>query len=425
MVAVAATTPIELPEEILAELNRPLDELRAEQQPSENRASSGAPGPALSKPLELPLEMLEQAVENVNNPGGRGKRPDSGRTGRALLIAGGVFVLLLTAFLTSPAWLSRTPTISPEARAARDEALALLRRDDAASKEEALSRLRALSAANPQNVELLAEVGVALAMHLDDIQVRVVTLRARVERLKSELSRLRTAQTPANWQSLANTMSEELAAQERILTPLEERGTVLSKDAVQVLKQLVAAPEKEAREHALARLRARALMTGVMGGGDASTMAVQLAQAELRDWSSLTMAEYVLNTATPSEKNVEQAFEALGRMREADNTFLRVYVLEARIALLRKDPATARTLLDTVITLNPKHELAQQLHVYAEELEQQAAEPKTTPVPESPEAPAPESPEAPATETPPAPEATPTAGLETPPAPTPETSPSP
>ncbi|REG22820.1 hypothetical protein ATI61_11825 [Archangium gephyra] len=407
MVAVAAHTPIELPEEILEQLNRPIDELRAEAS-AENKASAvGAPGP--SKPLELPLEMLEQAVESVNNPGGRKKRPEPGGKNRALFIAGGVLVLLLTAFLTSPAWRTKTHAIAPEARAARDEALVLLKRDDSASKEEALTRLKALSAANPQSVELLAEVGIALATHLDDTQVRVATLRKKVEGLKTELARLRLNQRPANWQGLANTMGEELSKQEQILLPLEERAAVLSKEAVQVLKQLSAAPEEEEPEPALERLRARAFMTGVMGGGDAPGMAVKLAQAGLRDWSSLTLAEYVLNSASPVEGNVEQAYKAVVAMREADNTRLRASMLEARIALLRKDPATARTAVDTVITLNPKHELAQQLHAYAEELEKQAAEPVTTPVPEPQDTP----------EFVPAPEE------ETPPAPTPEANPAP
>jgi hypothetical protein len=403
VVTVAATTPIELPEEILAQLNRPLSELLGEEASSEGRPSPGAsPGPGLSKPLELPPGLLNEAVESVHKAGGRGRRPETGRKGRSLLIVGGVLVLALTAFLTSPAWLSKSNAVPHEARIARDEAVALLRRDDPASKEEALSRLKALSAAHPESVELLAEVGSALAMHLDDTQVRVTTLREKVKRLQARISRLAADQTPADWQSRVNTMRDELAATQRALTPIEERGTMLSKEAVQTLKRLDAIPEKEAREAALARLRGRALLNAALGGGEALGMAVQLAQAELRDWRTLTMAGYVLNHATPSETQVEEAASALEHMREADKTFLRAYVLGARIALMRKEPAAAQALLDTVITLNPKHELAQQLHVYAGELMNQE--------PETPPAPGLESPPAPESETPPAPEseATPT-----------------
>ncbi|MGZ3456873.1 MAG: zinc-ribbon domain-containing protein [Archangium sp.] len=380
---VAATTPIELPEEILVQLNRPLSELMGEEASSEERPSSPGPsGPALSKPLELSPELLNDVAQRANGTG-RDKRPGSGGKGRGLLIAGGVLVLALTAFLTSPAWRSKSNALPHEVLVAKDEALALLRRDDAASKEEALSRLKALSAARPQSAELLAEVGVALAMHLDDTQVRAVTLQAKVKRLQSRIHGLTQAQTPADWQSRVNTMRDELATLQKELTPLEERGAALSKEAVQVLKRLEVAPETEPREAALARIRGRALLSSALGGADALGLAVQLAQAELRDWSTLTMAEYVLHYATPSETQVRETASALERLRETDKTFLRTYVLGARIALMRKDPAAAQGLLDTVITLNPKHELAQQLQGYARELASHEPEPTPAPAPEA------------------------------------------
>ncbi|MFL5353380.1 zinc-ribbon domain-containing protein [Archangium sp.] len=397
MMGVAATTPIELPDEVLDQLNRPLAELMAEESSSEDRPPSPGPsGPGLTKPLELPTELLDGSID-VNNKSGRDRRPEPGRKGRGLFIAGGVLVLALTAFLTSPAWLSKSDALSHDARVTRDEAVALLRRDDAGSKEEALSRLRSLSTAHPQSVELLVELGVALAMHLDDTQARVRTLQARMEALQSRITRLTQAKAPADWLSRVNTMREELNALRTQLTPLEERAKALSKDAVQVMKQLESAPEKESKEAALARLRGRALLNAVLGG-DALNMVVQLAQAGQGDWSTLTMAEYVLHYATPEAPHITQAVTGLEGMRETDKAYLRPYVLGARIALMRKEPpAQAQSLLDTVITLNPKHELARLLHAYAQELADQADEPKELPqaptpgpVEPTPEAPAPE-----------------------------------
>ncbi|PTL76914.1 zinc-ribbon domain-containing protein [Vitiosangium sp. GDMCC 1.1324] len=424
MVGVAVGTPIELPDEILDQLNRPLAELMAEGSSSEDRGpvpvvgQSGPLGPALSKPLELPAELLDGSVD-INQKGSRDKRPESGLKGRGLLIAGGVLVLVLTAFLTSPAWLTKSDALPHEARAAKDEAVALLRRDDAASKEEALTRLKALSAAHPRSVELQAEVGVALGMHLDDTQARVSTLKEKAVRLQSRISLLTQAQKPFDWQSRVNAMREELAATQRELLPIEDRGKVLSKDAVQALKLLESAPEKESREDGLARLRGRALLNGSLGGDEALGMAVKLSQADLSDWSTLTMAEYVLHGAKPSETQVKEAADSLERLREKDKTFLRAYVLGARIALLRKEPAAAQALLDTVITLNPKHELARQLHAHAREVAKQ--EPAPAPAPELESTPSsapdastpgseatPTSPDPEATTPTPAPEATPT-----------------
>ncbi|WNG46878.1 hypothetical protein F0U60_24175 [Archangium minus] len=386
LVGVAATTPIELPDEILEQLNRPLSELMAEgaSSPESPQPSVGGPVQALSKPLELPPALLDGSVD-ISPKEGRNKRPEPSHKGRNLLIAGGVLVLALTAFLTSPAWLTKSDAMPHEVRVARDEAVVLLRRDDATSKQEALTRLKSLWAAHPQHVELLAEVASALGMQMDDTHVQVAMLQAKVTRLKSRISRLKQARTPFDWQSRVNTMQDELASTQRELTPLEARAKTLSNEAAQVLKQLGAAPEKESREAALVRLRGSALLSSVLGGGDSLGLAVKLAQADLRDWSTVTMAEYVLNYATPTEAQIQEAVSALERLREKDNTLLRAYVLGARIALMRKELVVAQSLLDTVITLNPKHELAQQLHSYARELAKQEAEPEPTPPDSAPE----------------------------------------
>jgi hypothetical protein len=392
-VGVAAATPIELPDEMpaprprsgaigpaqLAGLEEPprprsgsfgpaqLADIMAEEAAAEG--PSPLPGPsvsALSKPLELPPELLEERSTN-DNARGRGGRSEKGLGGRALLIAAGVLVLALTAFLTSPAWLGKSNAVPNEAVVARDSALAVLRRDDTTSKVEALSRLKALVDAHPASIELLAEWSTALAMHLDDTRVEGGTLKAKVERLKEQISALSEAQSPADWSSRVNAMREELVATEQELTPLEERGEGLSREAVQVLKRLAAAPEEEEKEAAVARLRARALLSAVLGAGESLTQAVQLAQAGQRDWSELVVAEYVLNgTAAPAQA-IESA-AAMARLREANSSFLRTYVLGARIAVLRGELDAAQGLLEAVITLNPKHELAQKLQAHVREL---------------------------------------------------------
>jgi outer membrane murein-binding lipoprotein Lpp len=404
-VGVAAATPIELPDEMpaprprsgaigpaqLASLEEPprprsgsfgptqLADIMAEESSAEGPSPS--PGPsvaALSKPLELPPELLEERVTN-DHARGRGGRSEKGLGGRALLIAAGVLVLALTAFLTSPAWLGKSNAVPHEAVVARDSALAVLRRDDTASKVEALSRLKALVDAHPASIELLAEWSTALAMHLDDTRVEGGTLKAKVARLKEQISALSEAQSPADWSSRVNAMREEVAAAEQELTPLEERGEGLSREAVRVLKRLAAAPEEEEKEAAVARLRARALLSAVLGASESLTQAVQLAQAGQRDWSELVVAEYVLNgTAAPAQA-VESA-AAMARLREANSSFLRTYVLGARIAVLRGELDAAQALLEAVITLNPKHELAQKLQAHARELALEKPE-VSTPLP--------------------------------------------
>ncbi|EPX56025.1 hypothetical protein D187_007367 [Cystobacter fuscus DSM 2262] len=387
-IGVAATTPIELPDEILVQLDRPLSELMGEEAPAEQAPPAAGPAPALNKPLELPPELMDAPNLSARDQG-RGKRPAKGGKGRGLLIAAGVLVLALTAFLTSRAWLSKSDVLPHAVQAARDEAVAKFRRDDAASKEEALAELKSLSDRHPQSVELLAEVGIALALHLDDTQVRLTTLLAKEKQLSELIDRLVSTQTPIDWQSRANARKEELATLQRQRFSLEGRSKALAEEAVQVLKNLELESAKEPREVALVRLRARALMSATLGVGNTPALAVKLAQTEQFEWSSLVMAEYVLHRASASPAELREAAAGMESLRVRNSTYLRAYVLGARIALLRHEPAAARTLLNTVITLNPKHELAQQLHAYIEDVERQESEPPPSVKPPPAPAPAP------------------------------------
>ncbi|ATB33238.1 hypothetical protein MEBOL_006727 [Melittangium boletus DSM 14713] len=383
-IGVAATTPIELPDEILNQLNRPLSELMAEEEPLPREPLprepplQGGPTPALSKPLELPPELIENAGKPARDDT-QDKLKAKRLKRRALLIGGGVLVIGLTAVLSSPSFRAKSDVLPPATQEAREKAVALLRRDDATSQEEALTQLKILSAEHPQNVELLAEVGIALALHLDDTQVRVKTFQAMEKRLRARINRLTVSQTPADWRSRVNTMNEELAVIQQRVVPLDERSKDLSKDAVQAIKKLDSIPREESPRDALARLRARALMNGALGGMDAPALAVKLAQAELRDWSALAMAEFALHETPPSRTQLQNAVSAMERMMESNRTYLRPYVLGARLALMRDQPAAAQALLETVITLNPKHELAQQLLDYARVLEEPEPEPLPQP----------------------------------------------
>jgi hypothetical protein len=344
----------------------------------------GAPPAAVRKPLELPPELLAP-TPGGGNPGrsSRGPRPGSAMEGRSrggvpevsgsrgLLILAGVVVLGLTALLASFVLHRGNSKARAEAMAevtaARDEASLLLRRDDATSREEALMRLRTLTFAHPENVELLAELGLALAMQLDDTRVRAAALQEKAERLNARIRVMTETMAPADWRSRVNVMRDELTGVQDQMAPFNERGKELTREVVQVLKTLSRTPAEESAEVSQARMRARGMMEAVMGTGEALNMATLLAQSGQRKWSMLVVAEFVLNAPT-SRTQVNDAIAGLERVREEDGTFLRPYVLGARISLMRKDPAAARALLDTVITLNPKHELAGQLHKQAEEM---------------------------------------------------------
>ena len=398
-VGVAAGTPIELPDEppapsanpftspvpspavpSLADASNPLADLMVDEAPEEPvlPAVPATPAvPALSKPLELPPELLDNPRLNPSWED-RDKPPTKSRTSRNLLIAALVVVLALTAFLTSPAWLGKSNALSRESLVAKEEARGLLRRDDTTSKEEALTRFRALVGQYPTNVEVQAERAIALAMTLDDTRVQLGLVESKVKRLQTRITALTDAKAPADWEIRVNAMREEVSIAQRELVPLQERTARLVNEALSVSKQLAVAPPQEEKEPAQARLRARALLGAALGATETTSLAVQLSQAQQQDWSSLVMAEYVLNAST-SPNQVREVGDALKHLLETDKAWLRLYVLDARHSLLRGEPTAALATLESVLTLNPKHELAQKLQLHARELLDQGSESAVSP----------------------------------------------
>jgi hypothetical protein len=364
----------------LADASNPLADLvvdEASEEPVLPLVPATPAVPALSKPLELPPELLDNPRLNPSWED-RDKPSTKGRTSRNLLIAALVVVLALTAFLTSPAWLGKSNALSRESLVAKEEARGLLRRDDTTSKEEALTRFRGLVGQYPTNIELQAERAIALAMNLDDMRVQQGLVESKVKRLQTRISALTDAKAPADWEIRVNAMREEVGIAQRELVPLQERTARLVTEALNVSKQLAVVAPQEEKEPAQARLRARALLGAALGATETTSLAVQLSQAQQQDWSSLVMAEYVLNAST-SPNQVREVGDALKHLLETDKAWLRLYVLDARHSLLRGEPTAALATLESVLTLNPKHELARKLQLHARELLDQGSESAVSP----------------------------------------------
>lgn len=294
-----------------------------------------------------------------------------------MIVLAAVGVLGLTAWLTYPSWRDRSSEMPPEALRAQDEAVVLLRRDDAASREQAIARLRPLVGQFPKFTQAQAELAVALSLKLDDIQVELDWIREQENRLRKEISSLQLAQSPADWPSRVNTRREELEALRSQRQPLEAAVAEVTPQLEESLLVIRAAPEAEPAADVVARLKAQAIHAGVASNPQALALADRLRKVETPPiWSAVSLAEYGLNARSPPSDLVELS-EALREVRERDNTFLRAYMLGARLALRQRDPATARALLDSVVALNPNHSLARKLQQWAAE----AAEATAVPTP--------------------------------------------
>lgn len=96
--------------------------------------------------------------------------------------------------------------------------------------------------------------------------------------------------------------------------------------------------------------------------GEATALAVaeefnQKAGGGRDNWADLALPEYVANGGS----SYEEALRQLEAVEARDDTFLRAYVLSARIALIRKDRPGAEAQLAKVLAFHPGHDAAQQL----------------------------------------------------------------
>lgn len=348
--AASASAPISLPPEILLEALSPSPEQPQRPEPR-------------PPPLELPPELLASASPRPRGaPVGVSRRKEN----KGLYIIGILGVLILLAALAYPVWSQRVEELPAEVLAARDEVAVLLRRDDAASREQAISRLRVVLSNHPNLVEAQADLALALGLALDDLQVEIERLKATEARLEHEAREVGASKARADWAIHVNAMNDEIAALRNERESLAQRLQGLLSETAALQRALQTAPSEEPRSTALARVRAQAVLAGVRGESHVRelTELLRAMDGASTHWATVARAEYVLN-AELSPSALGEVAVSLESVREQERTFLRAYLLGARAAMRLGDEATARRLLDEALTLNPNHTLAEHLREWA------------------------------------------------------------
>jgi hypothetical protein len=233
-----------------------------------------------------------------------------------------------------------------EALRSTEQALATLRFDDQGSQEKALVQLLAVLAEHPALPETQGALVIASALRFDDVQ-------GELNRATAALRSLKANDGPA--ERIAQ-LEAKVAASEASAKELKGRLEV----AVATLRAIMPATEPGTAAH-LALLRADGLARGVLGDGEAITRAEAFRQrsAALDDWVELIEPEYALNGGSSQDEAIAQ-LKAV-KARATNSTFLRPYVLLARLQLKKGEPARAREELEQVATMNSRHEIARDL----------------------------------------------------------------
>jgi hypothetical protein len=282
---------------------------------------------------------------------------------------GGAFWAVLLVLLAGAAaggyflyqrYTSLSPDIPELVRASHRQAFSLLRRDDATSIKDVIGRLTDLLQQNPEFAEARADLLTARILQFDDVRLSVRQVEQRIEELRRRIRRLETTQAPADWSSRVNTMSDSLKELEAKVAPwrteARELDAELGKGFTAI--QAVTDPSPGAR---IAVARAIALYLAVKGDHRAQKFVDEyVALGGKGGWDTVARAELVLNSrASPLDE--EAALKQLDALRATDSTFIRPYVLTARLLTAQNKTKEAQLPLESARALNPQHVLARSL----------------------------------------------------------------
>ncbi|WP_239989676.1 tetratricopeptide repeat protein [Corallococcus macrosporus] len=315
-------------------------------------------------PLRAPLELPEDLISStrMSMEGTRTFEPHTASRVRPRVVLASLVGLGLLALLAYLALKNREVEIPAGVVDATDRASVLLRRDDAASRGEAIKQLRDLATANLQYVEAQAELAVALTLSLSDAQAEAERLRLQGDRIARGLEAVSRIPVRSDQENRRTSLQLEQQAVASDTASVRATIDALRKELDAHLVRLGKVPESEPASAAAARVKARALHASVLAAPDALGLAERLRKVETAPhaWSTLARAEYALSAGSPPDSLTTVASD-LEALREADSTLLRAYLLGARVALRLKDTATARSLLDDALALNPNHQAAERL----------------------------------------------------------------
>lgn len=311
-------------------------------------------------PLELPPDLVASA--RLSMDGARAFEHGSSQRIRPRVVLAILVGLIVVASLGYVALKNRGVEIPTKVVDATDRASVLLRRDDSASRNQAIERLRTIATENPGYVDVQAELAVALTLSLSDVQADAERLRLRGAAIARGLEAAAKMRVLADQVARRTSLQQEQDASAREMASLRVTADTLRKELDVQLAPLSKAPESEPPSAAAARLKARALHASVLAAPDSLALAERLRNVESAPypWSTLARAEYALTAGSPPE-SLEAVAKDLEALRQADSTLLRAYLLGARVALKLKDTAAARSLLDDAVALNPHHQAAARL----------------------------------------------------------------
>jgi predicted Zn finger-like uncharacterized protein len=271
-------------------------------------------------------------------------------------------------------WLVFGRRAEPETARTRADAMSLVALDDAASLDQAISRLDAVLRRAPKQRAAASERALAYVVRAASLAEEGESLAGRLAARTAERERLGREQPPG-WEEAHRAAAADVQKLEPEVKAREERARTLGGAAFQALRKLQSeqgdGPDVArglAAYHALANERDRARKI-IRAARD---------QAPADPW--LDLAEAWVDARDPDRAARERALAELGALSVAHPELLRARYLLARTeaTLGRKGEAIAT--LDALLSTNARHEAGKRLR------EELTAPPPAPPPPAQPEA---------------------------------------
>ena len=267
-------------------------------------------------------------------------------------------VIALGLGLTLVWYLFGRAIVSKESSAVRQktqEALTTLRLDDASSQARAVQELQGLVTAHGDSLEARSALVVALAVSADDARAEFARRERAARAVQAQLASAVPDERPALDEKVVKTRAQLSTAREAA-----DRITAELAQALAGLQTQSAAVKELSPEQNFEVCRGQALAAGVLGESEALTLAEKCRQTghPADNWAELALPEYAINGGS----SFDDALKQLQLIEARDNTFLRAYVLAARIHLLQRSDVLADEELNRVLTLHPEHDAAKRLH---------------------------------------------------------------
>jgi hypothetical protein len=321
-------------------------------------APAAAPRPRVELPPEPPSRSRQAPTLLTTAP----QRPSAiAKHRRARWPWGVAALVVLGALGGGAAWwlLPRRPPIPEGVEASRQQAFSLLRRDDAASRREALTQLGDMLQTFPRFVEARADLVLGLVLELDDQRAVVERMKAAAVQLERKIRELEDAQDGPDWREKVNALVREQQEIKAQSDPLVDALTALEAKVNDALRALAAQAVRLSEREELAFVRAQAMYYAVQRQAQALGLADEYERLGGKDgWGALARGELAANAG---EKEAPQAEGRLKALLEDDASFVRAHVVLARIALARREGEQATAALEAATALNPNHRLARWL----------------------------------------------------------------